>query len=145
MTLTVQINSLSNKTTEKIKKRKNDQVSSDSFGDFLVENESAEQHSVHFTGLSKINPFTAIQNLEEYNNDQQKMSEIGGDLLNHLNNIRFGLINGELPEEAIHNLKEALAHIDIKLRFPELQKVIDDISLRAEVEIAKMEMRKSKS
>lgn len=145
MTLTVQINSLSNKTTEKVKKRKNNQSSSDSFGDFLVENESAEQPSVHFTGLSKINPFTAIHNLDEYNNDQQKMSEIGGDLLNHLNNIRFGLINGELPEEAIHNLKNALAQIDIKLRFPELQKVIDDISLRAEVEIAKIDMRKSKS
>lgn len=143
MTVTTQITSIFTKSPEKIKKKQNHN-SGDNFGDFLVENNSGQEDAVHFTNINKMNPFTEIQNLDSYRSDQQKMSEISNDLLKHLNNIRFGLINGELPAEVIHNLKQALSQIDIKLRFPELQKVIDDISLRAEVEIAKIETGKSK-
>lgn len=144
MTLTTQINSIFTKSPEKIKKKKIGN-SGGSFDDFLVGNNSGQEDVVHFTSINKMNPFNAIQNLDAYHTDQQKMSEIGNNLLNHLNNIRFGLINGELPAEVIHNLKQALSQIDIKLSFPELQKVIDDISLRAEVELAKIEMGKSKN
>lgn len=87
-----------------------------------------------------ISALWTLQEVDSYGADLEKMKQIGGELLQDLNNIRMGLINSELSKTNITALKESLKKSKIKFQFPELQEVLDDIELRAEVELAKLEM-----
>ncbi len=89
--------------------------------------------------LSLINPFLFLQEVDEYTEEQQKLKESGNKILSSLNDLRFGLIKGEIKEHQIHNLKSILEANRFKFKFTELQNVIDDIVLRCEVELAKIE------
>jgi len=94
--------------------------------------------------MSPINPFLCLNEIDEYKNDQKKLKEIGDKILGALNHIRFGLINGELEKDHILNLKNTLENNRVKFKFPELQEVINDIILRCEVELAKIEFNHNK-
>lgn len=109
----------------------------DAFDDHLLR-EKEEVSSTMPTG--GINPFLALQELDtSYDEDRQKMTEVGTSLLTNLNNIRFGLINGEIDIRLLSSLQETLDNQNIELRFPELQQVINEIRIRAAVELAKLE------
>ncbi len=86
----------------------------------------------------QVSSLWTLQEVDGYAADKKKMREVGGQLLDELNQLRFGLIAGELEKEHIRRLSKALDDADIELQFPELQDVIDDIRLRAAVELAKL-------
>lgn len=92
--------------------------------------------------LPEINPFLFLQEINEYKHDQEKLKEAGSKILVCLNDIRFGLMNGELEEEHIKKLKKVLETNQHQFKYLELQNVIDDIILRSEVELAKIEINR---
>ena len=67
------------------------------------------------------------------------MKHVGGAIIDELNNIRIGIISGEISKEDMQHLNDALNNAKIELQFPDLQNIINDIRLRAEVELAKLE------
>ena len=81
-----------------------------------------------------------LQEIDGYAQDQQKMKQTGDRLLKYLSDIRIGILCGEITIEHMKHLKDALPDSTIMLQFPELQDVIADITLRAEVELAKLEL-----
>ena len=107
----------------------------------LNENESID----HSTTVSAMNPFLFLQEIDEYKENQKTLKESGDKILKSLNEIRFGLINGELEENHIVNLKNLLENNKVKFKFLELQEVINDIILRSEVELAKIEFNSNKN
>lgn len=91
---------------------------------------------------SAINPFLFLQEIDEYKEDQKKLRDSGNQILGSLNDLRLGLVSGELSEQHIINLKNTLENNRNKFKFVELQQVIDDIILRAEVELMKIKIAK---
>jgi hypothetical protein len=97
------------------------------------------------SSLSLINPFLFLQEMDEYGEEKAKLKEAGDKILSSLNDLRFSLIKGELKESQIINIQSILTENLQQFKFPELQSVIDDIALRCEVELAKIEISKKKS
>jgi len=92
------------------------------------------------TEIPVVNPFLFLHEIGEYKDDQEKLKEAGSKILECLNDIKFGLINGGFQEQNIITLKRILEENKPRFKFLELQYVIDDIILRSEVELAKIEM-----
>ena len=69
----------------------------------------------------------------------KKAKRRGVDLLDHLEKIRIGLLTGELPRATLTQLSHAIATHREKNIDPRLAEILDDIDLRAQVELAKLE------
>lgn len=98
------------------------------------------------SSLSDVSPVISVNSLlalQEVDNDQsprQKMVRRGFDMVQHLDEIRMGLLTGAVPVSLLKNLDSLVkqwreADIDSSL-----QEIIDEIELRAAVELAKLEM-----
>lgn len=61
----------------------------------------------------------------------------GGDILDHLEEIQRDLLLGAIPKDRLTNLARLLHHKKSEVTDPRLLRLIDEIELRAEVEIAK--------
>lgn len=122
------------KNSSSIKKIQNNKAAKTKFS--LGENEAVESSAK----VSATNPFLFLQEIDEYKDNQKALKEVGDKILQSLNEFRLGLINCELKEEHIITLKNTLENNRKKFKFSELQAVIDDIILRSEVELAKIEM-----
>lgn len=92
-----------------------------------------------------INPFLFLQELDTSADDHKTLTEHGWDILECLNALKIGMLQGELPIHIILHLKSILKNNKNKFEHLNLQSVIDEIILRAEVEIAKLEALDSKS
>ena len=101
-----------------------------------------EHHQItELSDVPEVNPFLFLQKIDEYKEGQQNLKESGEQILRCLRDIQFGLINNELSVELMSNLKNTLERNRRKFKFAQLQEVIDDIIIRAEVELAKLELR----
>lgn len=109
------------------------------FGDIDIDDASATDSVEDINYATSINPFLVLQEVDRYKYDKDKLQQAGNDMLSSLNEIRFGLISGELNQAHIKKLKDVLSRNKHEFTFPELQSIIDDIILRCEVELAKIE------
>lgn len=108
----------------------------------LGEDGVSTEDSAGVGSMPKVQVSTAwmLQEIDGYAQDQKKMKEVGDKLLQYLRQIRLGLLSGGLTSQSIRRFQEELKNSQLELQFPNLQDVIDDIKLRAEVELAKLEM-----
>lgn len=90
--------------------------------------------------IYNINPFILL-NEESSDNitHEQIAKDKGKNILNILKSIRIEMINGELSKENLLNLKNNIQNIDYDIKNDALKEAIEDIKLRAEIEIAKIE------
>lgn len=103
---------------------------------------SDEASSISSMQKAQVSTAWMLQEIDGYAQDQKKMKEVGDKLLQNLKDIRIGLLSGGLTGKNIKHLQDELKNSKLELQFPKLQGVIDDIKLRAEVELAKLEMEK---
>jgi Class II flagellar assembly regulator len=92
--------------------------------------------------IPSFNPFLALQEVEgnKYEaSENLKLIEEGNTIIDFLNQIRLGLLNGDLSINNIRNLKEVIEQKKHKFKTVEAQELYDDIYLRASVELAKLE------
>lgn len=82
----------------------------------------------------------AVQEMPEENYRRKKASARAGQVLDQLEQLRTALLTGRVPAYVLRNLSNILAEHRERLADPELTRVIDDIELRAAVELAKLEM-----
>jgi hypothetical protein len=68
----------------------------------------------------------------------KKAKKRAADLLDHLDKIRAGLLSGELPQSTLQQLAQAIAAQREKGIDPRLAEILDEIDLRAQVELAKL-------
>lgn len=116
--------------------RKKRKISDGSFS--ISENEAeTETKSVNQTKVN-VNSLWQLQAFDDWSVDVDNMQENGGKLLEELNNLRMCLLNEELEKEDIESLAEALENTELDLKYPELQEALDDVRLRAAVELAKI-------
>ncbi|TAN57291.1 MAG: flagellar assembly protein FliX, partial [Rhodospirillales bacterium] len=67
--------------------------------------------------------------------------ERGESILGHLDELRHGLLMGHLPKERLIELAQLVRGKRDQVDDPLLAQVLDEIELRAEVELAKLSPR----
>jgi len=71
----------------------------------------------------------------------KKARKRAADLLDHLDKIKIGLLTGELPASALQQLAQTITIHRETVVDPKLAEILDEIDLRAQVELAKLGRR----
>lgn len=89
--------------------------------------------------VSGVDALLAVQQVDELPHDSERdwAKHWGGDILSRLSQLRDGLLSGNIPIERLERLSEALTERRA-VTDPDLASVMDQIELRAKIEIAKL-------
>lgn len=113
-----------------------------SFADFLTQAQSAEESAgvEDIAPASSVSVMLALQEISEEDVRRKKLVQKGKGLLAALETLRQQLLKGEVPLPTLRHLSLQLAVQREQVADPKLIALIDDIELRAAVELAKLEM-----
>lgn len=131
-------------TTQKLKRKSS--PSKATFVDHL--NQSDEKLSgvtevVEGTSITNVNSVLSVQEIENDGSGRRtKVIEWGENILDNLDAIRHGLLTGGIPNHQLQNLSQLLRRQKANTLDPKLKEIIDEIELRASVELAKLTRRK---
>lgn len=90
--------------------------------------------------ISALDSLLAVQSVETSAADQKQATEHGQELLEFLDDIRLGLLSGSVTQEKINKLKKGINSKRGWVIDKKLTQILDEIELRASVELAKIEM-----
>lgn len=132
------------KGPSKIQKSKKSSKSSKAEGDFssfLTNSAGEAEQTAAAQNISKVDVLLAAQASEDPTERaaRQRMQQRGNDILDSLENIKMALINGNLRMSHIENITHMVAQNREKIDDPGLMHILDEIDLRAQVELAKLE------
>ena len=94
--------------------------------------------------LAALDSILALQGVDDATSGRSKGLARGQQILEMLDELREGLLSGSLPRATLHRLTGALSTRSECFADPQLQPVLDEIELRAQVELAKLEMAEQK-
>jgi hypothetical protein len=123
--------------------RRTDRAGASRSGDFSRHLESASTSS-GVNGANPVGTVNALLSLQEVDdslNGRAKARQRAADILDELDALRDGLLAGTLPREAIVRLAQLVRARGPEVDDPRLKDVLDEIELRAEVELAKLDSR----
>lgn len=128
-----------------VKGKRTSQASSG--GDFLGlisgGSEASESATVTATDAVPLTSLDAMLSLQEISDDELRRKKAvadGFDTLETLEDLRHSLLVGRVPEHVLRGLTLKVARQRQQISDPRLLAVLDDIELRAAVELAKLEM-----
>jgi hypothetical protein len=124
--------------TEKSKKTSG--TSGASFSEFLTEAEQVETTRPS-APISNVSLYVALQAAETATEQQNKRQAIerADDLLAELDDLRIGLLLGNYTKTQLERLGARVRQQKAVIQDPQLKSLLDDIELRAAVELAKYE------
>ena len=124
--------------TEKAKKTGG--TASSSFSEFLTEAGEVDAPAAAVP-VAGVNLFAALQAAEHATDQEQRRQAVthADDLLNDLEDLRIGLLLGSYTLNQLRNLANRVSHQRTKISDAQLLSLLDDIQLRAAVELAKYE------
>jgi hypothetical protein len=109
--------------------------------DFKV-SDSAEPHAQIVAGpgpIAALDSILALQDMGDPADGRSKGLAHGEQLLEILDSVRDGLLAGGIPRATLNRLAVAVTRRHDVFADPRLQDVLDQIELRAHVELAKLE------
>jgi hypothetical protein len=90
--------------------------------------------------IGALDSILMLQGLDDSTDGKSKAAAHGEALLDMLDEIRDGLLAGGVPRATLSRLAHAVSRRHDQFNDPKLQDVLDEIELRAHVELAKLEM-----
>lgn len=126
-----------------IKRKLGVKASGTSFADVLSAAESAAEGAGDTGAASASAPVTGLFVLQEVSEEEynrKKTIQHGHTLLNSLEALRHALLMGLVPVEVLKTLESRLKQQRQSTFDPALHAIMDDIELRAAVELTKWEM-----
>ena len=113
-----------------------------SFGALVHEGDAAAEATAAraATPAAPLDALIALQADEHSSRKEvrERAQERGEDLLQHLDTLRMGLLSGGLPESTLRELSHIIAQKKDGTLDPRLSEILDEIDLRARVELAKL-------
>jgi hypothetical protein len=112
-------------------------------GTFSLDGENTARSAIATTGtrnIGGIDTLLALQGVEEPGERRRKAVRRGRNALDALDALKLGLLSGMLDSAALARLKSVAAGLAEPSGDPELDTVLAEIELRAEVELAKIGM-----
>ncbi|HVU20227.1 MAG TPA: flagellar assembly protein FliX [Rhizomicrobium sp.] len=90
--------------------------------------------------LTALDSILTLQGMDDSLSGRSKGLQHGEHLLDMLDQVRDGLLAGGIPRSTLNRLAVAVGRRHESFADPKLQNVLDEIELRAHVELAKLEM-----
>ncbi len=90
--------------------------------------------------IAALDSILTLQGMEDSTDGRSKGLKHGEQLLDMLDQVRDGLLAGGIPRVTLNRLANAVTKRREGFADPKLQTVLDEIELRAHVELAKLEM-----
>lgn len=113
-------------------------------GSFSIDAFGEEQSTVGTVAqpnrIAKIDALLALQEVADPVEGRRRAVRRSSRLLDQLDEIRHGLLLGAIPRTRLQSLAEALKSEREHVSDPRLVEVIDEIELRAQVELAKLQL-----
>jgi hypothetical protein len=119
--------------------RRRDRAASTSTG--FSKEISADTPAVAAQSAGGIAPLSSLLSLQEVNDplqERQRAIKHGEDLLEELDELRYGLLIGSYPEEKLNRILAMVKSQQGRLADPRLKEIVGEIELRAAVELAKL-------
>ncbi|UEM04261.1 flagellar assembly protein FliX [Skermanella rosea] len=88
-----------------------------------------------------VNPLLNLQEVEDSTSGPSKAKARAEELLDRLDEIRHALLSGGLPESKLNALQQVAQSHRAEVDDPRLVEILDEIDLRAQVELAKLSPR----
>ncbi len=110
-------------------------------GGFSV-SDAPESHGAIVAGpgpIAALDSILALQSMDDSTSGRSKGLAHGEQLLDLLDAVRDGLLAGGIPRSTLNRLAAAVTRRHEAFADPKLQDVLDEIELRAHVELAKLE------
>ena len=104
--------------------------------------DTAESHATVIAApgpIAALDSILMLQGMEDPTDGRSKGMAHGEQLLNILDAVRDGLLAGGIPRSTLTRLAAAVTRRHDAFADPKLQGVLDQIELRAQVELAKLE------
>jgi hypothetical protein len=111
-------------------------------GGFSV-SEAPENHAQIVAGpgpIAALDSILMLQGMDDSTQGRSRGVAHGEQLLDLLDSVRDGLLAGEIPRATLNKLAAAVTRRHEGFADPRLQEVLDQIELRAHVELAKLEV-----
>jgi hypothetical protein len=108
----------------------------------FVAEEIHEARASALTGaapLAAVDTILALQGIEDSAGERRRGAQQGDELLKLLDEVRDGLLSGGIARSVLHRLAAATSRRHESFADPKLQTILDEIELRARVELAKLE------
>ena len=90
--------------------------------------------------IAALDSILALQGMDDTTDGRSRGLKHGEHLLDMLDQVRDGLLAGGIPRATLNRLASAVTRRKEQFADPHLQEVLDEIELRAHVELAKLEM-----
>ncbi|HEY0106733.1 MAG TPA: flagellar assembly protein FliX [Rhizomicrobium sp.] len=94
--------------------------------------------------IGALDSILMLQGLDDSMDGRGRAVAHGEALLDMLDQVRDGLLAGGVPRTTLNRLANAVTRRHDQFNDPKLQSVLDEIELRAHVELAKLEMSDSR-
>ena len=117
--------------------------STGSFADLLASAEASEAspmaHVSDVAATSALNNLLALQEISDEDVRRKKLLQRGNNLLDSLEQLRRRLLTGSLSQQLLVDIGRQLAVEKQTIMDPRINEIIEDIELRAAVELAKLQ------
>jgi hypothetical protein len=90
--------------------------------------------------VAAVSNLLALQEITPYDVERKKLVQRGKNMLDSLEELRQQILMGIVPLHTLQNLGRQLAMQKQNIADPQLIEIIEDIELRAAVELAKLEV-----
>lgn len=126
--------------SEQSKKKDNVSSGSSSFGSFVTGDSAGAQGAAAGQSISRIDVMLAAQAAEDpaERAARQRMKARAEGILGELDRIKTGLLTGTLTVGHVIDIADVVAAHREKIMDPRLTSILDEIDLRAQIELAKM-------
>ena len=111
-------------------------------GNGFAVSDAGESHGAIVAGpgpIAALDSILLLQGMDDSTDGRAKGQAHGEQLLNLLDAVRDGLLAGGIPRSTLNKLAVAVTRRHDAFADPKLQDVLDQIELRAHVELAKLE------
>jgi hypothetical protein len=103
-----------------------------------LEAPSATAASASVQAGGGVDSILVLQEVSDATADSAEGKRRGEELLDRLDQIRHGLLLGEIPRHSLHALEAAVIRTRDAVTDPRLREILSEIELRARVELAKL-------
>lgn len=103
-----------------------------------LRDDTAVQSAGGTAAVGAVSALLAVQEVGDSGEEKRRAVQRGEDILERLDELRHGLLIGAFPKEKLDQLLETVRRQHDRFRDPRLQEILQEIELRAMVELAKL-------
>ena len=113
-----------------------------SFGDFIASGPKESAQTQTTQSIVQVDALLALQGVDDATEraSRGRMCQRCDDIIDELDKVRISMLSGEITVGDMINIADVVASHREKISDPKLTELMDEVDLRAQVELAKMRM-----